>query len=659
VAARRTSALLVCLVSSAALLAQDQASRPSFKAAIGLVQIDVSVLDGKRQPIRGLQASDFTVLEDGQPRPIRVFEAVDLPARAPLDPAPDAAAALATPVANHVVNNQIGDQSGRLVFILMDHTIPVGEPVLAAKRVATAAIDALGPTDLAAVVTTGGLTPQTLTSDRARLRRAIDEGDWSTIEDPAVQELPTFGKYDPLSDGRCLCGLCVLETVTNLAEAAREAPGRNKLLLFIGSSIIVQGGPRAASADVGCDERIERTRRIMVDALARSHLTVHSIDPTGLASSMCQGSCNGKPGQDGQLMRRRRWEMTTVERMQAQGSLDVLPELTGGRKVVNTNAPEEKVPEIFHESDAYYVLAFEPAGPAAKSAHGAIEVKVARRDARVNTTRYAPPPTGTASNPSRKGAPVTPIDFALAGLLPEARVPLTMSLAAFAGGDGAKGYVTVSLNADAFDRTTPVGAPLDVALAVLDQRGRRVTLRRGTGSTAIPGDLRTHVVLAPGEYELRAALQPRGTDTAASVFSQLSVPAFADAPLSMSDLVLGTREIGVPSADPAAPAIPIVISTARTFPRKEAAWAFAEVYQGTQRSDALQKVDVRIVVVDRTGTTVHAESHVLDASVFDRRRAAIRVQLPLDVLKPGTYVLHVDATRGSLTAARSVAFAVN
>src|SRR6476646_12168246 len=67
----------------AAAWAQQPVPNPSFKTGVQLVRIDVSVLDDKRQPVRGLQASDFTVLEDGQPRPIRSFQAVDAAAAAP------------------------------------------------------------------------------------------------------------------------------------------------------------------------------------------------------------------------------------------------------------------------------------------------------------------------------------------------------------------------------------------------------------------------------------------------------------------------------------------------------------------------------------------------------------------------------------------------
>src|SRR5262245_45005625 len=73
--------LLAASVAGAGVLAQ-QVAQPSFKAGVQLVRIDVTVLDDKRQPVRGLKASDFTVLEDGQPRPIRAFQAVDRAAAA-------------------------------------------------------------------------------------------------------------------------------------------------------------------------------------------------------------------------------------------------------------------------------------------------------------------------------------------------------------------------------------------------------------------------------------------------------------------------------------------------------------------------------------------------------------------------------------------------
>src|SRR3954469_24335578 len=108
---------LPALVSSvillaAALLAQDQPPRPSFKAGVQLVRIDVTVLDDKRQPVRGLQASDFTVMVDGQPRPIRAFTAVDHSTAVAAAPATSTMAPLQ---ARDVATNQAGDDTSRVI----------------------------------------------------------------------------------------------------------------------------------------------------------------------------------------------------------------------------------------------------------------------------------------------------------------------------------------------------------------------------------------------------------------------------------------------------------------------------------------------------------------------------------------------------------------
>src|SRR5436190_11531145 len=52
---------------------------PPYRAAVDIVQLDVSVLDKERRPVKGLAAGDFTVLENGRPQPILSFEEVQIP----------------------------------------------------------------------------------------------------------------------------------------------------------------------------------------------------------------------------------------------------------------------------------------------------------------------------------------------------------------------------------------------------------------------------------------------------------------------------------------------------------------------------------------------------------------------------------------------------
>ena len=200
----------------------------------------MAVLDDQRVPVRGLTAADFTVLESGKAKSIRSFSAVDLPMR---DRSKDAVWTNTVPP--DVATNVVGTQDGRLVVILMDRSINFGAGVVTARKIASAVVEGLGPGDLAAVVSTSGGIPQNLTMDHTRLLAAINQRDWSTDgSDPDLN--PPFTLDSPLGDPRCLCGVCVLDTITRVSDAVRYTPRRRKLLVFVGTGAVLQVGMRIA-----------------------------------------------------------------------------------------------------------------------------------------------------------------------------------------------------------------------------------------------------------------------------------------------------------------------------------------------------------------------------------------------------------------------------
>src|SRR5262245_1372742 len=75
------------LAAGSLVPAAEQTPQVTFRAGVDLVDVEVSVLDKNRLPVRGLTANDFTVLEEGRPRPVVAFTAVDLPSRV-MPPAP-------------------------------------------------------------------------------------------------------------------------------------------------------------------------------------------------------------------------------------------------------------------------------------------------------------------------------------------------------------------------------------------------------------------------------------------------------------------------------------------------------------------------------------------------------------------------------------------
>ena len=173
---RQWLAVGVSLMCALAIGAAQQApapspdATPSFRSGISYVELDASVLDRDRNPVRGLAAGDFTVLEDGQPQKILSFTEINVP-----DPAPPPVAWMRDVTPDVQANDATMDS--RLVVILLDDgQSPVGRPEEnRTKEVAKMIVDRLGPGDLAAVFFTRlQKGAQNFTNDHAKLLAAIN-----------------------------------------------------------------------------------------------------------------------------------------------------------------------------------------------------------------------------------------------------------------------------------------------------------------------------------------------------------------------------------------------------------------------------------------------------------------------------------------------------
>jgi VWFA-related protein len=353
---------------------------PTFRSGVALVQMDVTVLDEDRRPVTGLTAADFIVKEDGVERPIAAFTPVDLSGgSAAVNAAGTPAAATlpvaAAPTAAAATARSDGSEPGRLVAILMDRSTPPGEPTLVAKHIANAVVDALGPRDQAAVLYTGFGTPQEFTRDRALLHAAIAKSDPSAVLSDDVMAMREFQDVDPLQTGSCYCGLCVPETIAHVAETVQAAPQR-KVLFFVGHDMEFQ------SARDDCGFLLRKARDRMVRAIDVANLTVHVIDPSGLANPLpsAQASCCNTPFHRDMAQKE---AAKIADENRRRATLMTIPGYTGGRTVLSTNTPWAAVPGIFAESAAYYVLAIQPGHPAADGSYHRLEVKVKRRGVQV------------------------------------------------------------------------------------------------------------------------------------------------------------------------------------------------------------------------------------------------------------------------------------
>lgn len=639
----RCSVRMPCLVAVGMMLsafAQQPVAPPSpqtpppvFRSGVDVISIDVVVLDKNRRPVTGLKPADFIVQLDGKAASIDVFAAVTLPE----PPRLEGAVRRVGEVPSDVATNRYGNE-GRLVVIMMDRTIPAGPPTLTARAIARSAVDALGPDDVAAVVRTGGFAKegvsQGFTTDKARLRAVIDAPFMGQTAPPDMG--PTglvYGTPEQQQIGNCPDGICVFEAFQRIADAMSGFTGRQKTILFIGADINMPGVNTYA-----LKEAYEKA----LHALDRANVTVHTVDPTGLETLGVGFTPTGKASAP----------YSRLDNLKRQGNLAVLPEHTGGRSVVNTNAPQEAVPQIFEERRAYYLLGVRRSdGKSQRGRSGEIGVRVGRGDVVVLSRRRYDLTAGSSLDRGRGDS----LDRAIAPLLPATNFPVEIGLMPIfqpSGQPAVNLLLRIGASPEQVQSTgVPTGAgPFDVLVVVFDMLARKVgSVRQPIDAPAAIGDAgfewMSYLRLKPGRYEVRVGVQPKASSVASSVYGYIDVPELKSGALAMSGVRFESA-LGASGPQP---------TLRRTFVGREAIDAFVQVRRvvGSQAP-----VSVRVTLTDDRDAVAVQQTSELDERAFAADVAAYRYPLPLSELRPGRYVLRIEASQATAVERRAVPFVV-
>jgi hypothetical protein len=104
--------------------------------------------------------------------------------------------------------------------------------------------------------------------------------------------------------------------------------------------------------------------------------------------------------------------------------------------------------------------------------------------------------------------------------------------------------------------------------------------------------------------------------------------------------------------------VPVVPTSQREFARSDRVAAFVRIYQGGRQP--ARAVDVTARVTDANGLDVISKTDVVTARAFGAGRAADHTyELPLNTLRPGSFLLTIDAKLGAITTTRHVRFSVH
>lgn len=594
---------------------------PTFQTRTDAVLLDVSVLDRDGRPVKGLTASDFTVLEDGVARPVTSFAAVELPEWA-------GGAAWMREVGPDVASNRRDAQ--RAIVILLDDCTIAGNTMALARSVATAAVDQLSPADLAAVVYVNFRNRgQEFTVDRLRLREAVDRLrpiQASTAPGRFSAEKPNSAGASGRSvpSGMCM-GDPVGQALINAARIFGSWPDARKAILLISHGI------RATVRDQQMLDGEFPTD--VFNALHRANVNVYQFDPNGLETDPT------RPLTD----------------------FGLFADNTGGRSFANTNTPAALVPRVFRENSAYYLIGFEPRDLGRNGRFHRVQVKVNRPDLQVRARSGYFAESEKIVSPAVKAS--SAVDRALSGGLPGGALPIALTAVPVASSQKPGAALVFAARVDP-DAGVPPGTPLELRVVVFNDQWKEVASARqpfvlpATTGAAQVAEVGAQVRVPPGRYEVRAAISSASGDRTGSAFISVTVPNFTRAPVSLAGLILERESGGAAMADDVSALVRARPTTRRAFAPNERVQLVVRTYQ-SRSTKTPGAVRLAIRLTDARDQTFYTLDKALDPSMFSADRSAdVRTPLPLDRLVPGEYLISVEAVTGSTSDRRTLRFTV-
>ncbi|HEY7188327.1 MAG TPA: VWA domain-containing protein [Vicinamibacterales bacterium] len=600
-ACRLAATTLLALAAVAVSAEQDgeQAPQPTFRTGVNLVRVDVSVTGRNDEIVTDLDAASFRVTEDRIPQKVETVQFVRLDGQEQAGRERD----LIIRDRQHGIV-EAEKQDVRLFALFLDDYHIDSHPATTQRvqRALESFVDALQPTDLVVLMdpltTLDGLT---FTRDKWLLRERIRKfkgrrGELvpvrSAVEDNQLTARNPF-------EVRATVTLTALEALVTHLGGLRE--GRK-------SVIFVSQGPPLGRRGSPVYPHLES----VLQAANRGNVTVHVLDPRPFGSAPFGGA----------------------------EALARLSDETGGRAIVNSNSPWDRLKQVLADASAYYLIGYSPSRELADGKFHRIDVRVTRPSVRVISRQGYWAPSAKEME-SKEPADDRGLSAALALVESSDKGrPIDVWVGTAPAADG---RTEMQFVWDVPARSRQSGAALlGVEPLTIDGGG---ALAAAQTIAAAGGDRSVaRFLLAPGRTSVKmtvfgadGSLLDRWTD-------RLVVPDYGERAVALgTPRVYRTRTLlEARSFDAGGNVTPTV---SRQFSRTD---RLVIDVPWLARSGPLQ---LSIKLTSRNGDTLTE----LSPASIEAGRA--RVVLPLVNLAPGTYVMRFDATGEDVT--QQVAFTVS
>ena len=632
-----------------------------LKAETDLVLTNIVVRDSKTgEVVRGLKQSDFTILENGKPQRISSFDFESVDMAQPLNEATISGLASAArnkaSASSGVREQDLRDH--RLIVFFFDLTSMQPEDIDRSVDAARAFLtNKMQPADLVALVSldTELKVDQDFTSDKKLLADEIGmyngtEGNAfaqganansNQVED-ASGYTPDESEYNDINTDRELFALRAISQ--SLAKINQK-----KSLLYFSGGLSRDGIENQASL------------RAAINAAVRANLSIYSLDTRGLQAisplgDASTGSLRGTGAFNGAAM-----QNNFNANYASQETLTTLSSDTGGKAFLDSNDFAPAFAQIQKDSSAYYVIGFHPANPARDGRYRKLVVKVNRPGVKLEYRPgyYAPADFKHSAKEDRE----RDLQDQLDSDLPATDVAMYLDAFYFQLSDN-RFYVPVSLIVPGSQIPFVKGgdrdkATLDVIGEVIDEVKRPIGHVRETVKLAVDGQQQvrqknvqysTSFNLPPGKYHLKFVVRENESGHMGSFEADITLPDTRKVPLKLSSVVLASMRAPSKATTPLSYAgQQYVPNISHVFRQGQHLYILYEVYDPTKvkaAADSTSKVVKGQVSLISSleliqGSTKVFETPVVQASAINvagRDAVAVQLDVPLEGLKPGTYI---------------------
>ncbi len=377
---RIVSSALVC----AGLVAQDQPP-PNFKANTNLVIINVAVKDKSGKAIEDLKKDQFTLLEDGKPQQIAVFElerlngetlpSLEAPApalktREPAEAKPTSPGKAAPAPA--LKPEQLKDR--RLIAMFFDLSSMQPAEQIRARDAAIKFIDTqMTASDTVSIMTlTNELrVVQDFTNDRETLVTAIqalrvgDSSELAALAATGADSTDTSGEFT--ADDTEFNIFNTDRKLSALEDAAHKlaAYPEKKALVYFSSGV----------GKTGVDNQSQL--RATVNSAVRANVAFYPIDARGLVAMAPAGDATQASPKGTGVFTGSTYASNRTSFHDTQDTIYTLAADTGGKALLDSNDLTLGIKAVQTDFNSYYVLGYYSANPAADGKYRHVTVKIA------------------------------------------------------------------------------------------------------------------------------------------------------------------------------------------------------------------------------------------------------------------------------------------